>query len=48
MPKTKGCAIIMDDKNERLHTMQIKPRISWHGGEDPNAIEEVEEEFNFD
>lgn len=48
MPKTKGCAIIMDDKNERLHTMQVKPRITWHGGEDPNAIREVEDHFGFD
>lgn len=48
MPRTKGCAIIMDDKNERLHTMQIKPRVSWHGGEDPNAIREVKDEFEFD
>ncbi len=47
MPKTKGCAIIMDDKNERLYTMQVKPRISWHGGEDPSAIEEIEDEFDF-
>jgi len=48
MPRTKGCAIIMDDKNERLHTMQVKPRFSWHGGEDPNAISEVKDEFDFD
>lgn len=48
MPRTKGCAIIMDDKNERLHTMQIKPRISWHGGEDPNAIRDIKDEFDFD
>lgn len=48
MPKTKGCAIIMDDKNERLHTMQVKPRISWHGGEDPNAIRDVKDEFDLD
>jgi hypothetical protein len=47
MPKTKGCAIIMDDKNERLHTMQVKPRTTWHGGEDPNAIRDVKEEFDF-
>lgn len=47
MPKTKGCAIIMDDKNERLYTMQVKPRFTWHGGEDPSAIEEIEEEFDF-
>lgn len=48
MPRVKGCAIIMDDKNERLHTMQVKPRITWHGGEDPNAIREIKEEFDFD
>ena len=45
MPRVKGCAIIMDDKNERLHTMQVKPRVTWHGGEDPNAIREIEDEF---
>ena len=48
MPRTKGCAIIMDDKNERLHTMQVKPRTTWHGGEDPNAIREVKDEFDLD
>jgi hypothetical protein len=48
MPRTRGCAILMDDKNERLHTMQVKPRISWHGGEDPNAIREIKDEFDFD
>ncbi len=48
MPRTKGCAIIMDDKNERLHTMQVKPRFTWHGGEDPNAIREIKDEFDFD
>ncbi len=47
MPRTKGCAIIMDDKNERLHTMQVKPRITWHGGEDPNAIREIKDEYDF-
>jgi uncharacterized protein len=47
MPRVKGCAIIMDDKNERLHTMQVKPRITWHGGEDPNAIREIKDKFDF-
>ncbi len=42
MPRKKGCAIIMDDKNERLYTIQIKPRVSWHGGEDPCAVNSVE------
>lgn len=40
MPRVKGCAVLMDDKNERLYTMQVKPRFTWHGGEDPNAIRE--------
>lgn len=47
MPRVRGCAIIMDDKNERLHTMQVKPRVTWHGGEDPNAISEIKDEFDF-
>ncbi len=48
MPRVKGCAIIMDDKNERLHTMQVKPRITWHGGEDPNAIRNIKDDFDLD
>ena len=36
----------MDDKNERLHTMQVKPRITWHGGEDTNAIRDLEDDFD--
>ncbi len=48
MPRVKGCAIIMDDKNERLHTMQVKPRITWHGGEDPNAIRDIKDDFDLD
>lgn len=46
MPRTKGCAIVMDDKNERLYTMQMKPRFTWHGGEDPNAIREEKKSFD--
>lgn len=48
MPRVRGTAIIMDDKNERLHTMQVKPRITWHGGEDPNAIRDVKDEFDLE
>lgn len=48
MPRRKGCAIIMDDKNERLYTMQVKPRMTWHGGSDPNAIETIKNEFTLD
>jgi len=38
MPRRKGVAIIMDDKNEKLYTLQVKPRFTWPGGEDPSAI----------
>ncbi|MCA9486889.1 ATP-binding protein [Candidatus Woesearchaeota archaeon] len=48
MPRVRGTAILMDDKNERLHTMQVKPRITWHGGEDPSALRDVSTEFDFD
>jgi len=27
---------------------QVKPRITWHGGEDPNAIRDVKDEFDLD
>ena len=46
MPRTKGCCIIADDKNEALHTMQVKPRISWHGGGEPTILEETKDEFD--
>ncbi|BBL45781.1 DNA double-strand break repair helicase HerA [Nanobdella aerobiophila] len=38
LPKKKGAALILDDKSEKIYAMQIKPRISWHGGADPTLI----------
>ncbi|MGC9133115.1 MAG: ATP-binding protein [Nanopusillaceae archaeon] len=38
LPKRKGAALILDDKSERIYPVQIKPRFSWHGGEDPTLI----------
>ncbi len=38
LPKRKGAAIILDDKSERIYPVQIKPRVSWHGGQDAMLI----------
>ena len=38
LPKRKGAALILDDKSERIYPVQIKPRVSWHGGQDPSLI----------
>jgi uncharacterized protein len=38
LPKLKGSAIILDDNSERIYPIQIKPRLTWHGGEAPTII----------
>jgi len=38
LPKKKGAALILDDKSERIYPVQMKPRVSWHGGADPTLI----------
>ena len=38
LPRVKGTAIILDDTNERMYPMRIRPRFTWHGGEAPTAI----------
>ncbi|MBS3063984.1 MAG: ATP-binding protein [DPANN group archaeon] len=40
LPTTKGSAILIDDKLERIYPIQIKPKASWHGGSDPTAVRE--------
>lgn len=40
LPRQKGSAIILDDNSERIYTVQIKPRLSWHAGGSPVAIKE--------
>jgi len=37
LPRLKGSAIILDDNSEKIYPMQIKPRLTWHGGEAPVA-----------
>jgi hypothetical protein len=38
LPKFKGSAIVMDDLNENVYPMQIRPRITWHGGGSPSIL----------
>jgi hypothetical protein len=47
LPRVSGAAIIFDDTNERMYPMRIRPRISWHGGASPSAVEVKEKTFEF-
>jgi len=38
LPRMKGSAIVLDDNSERIYPMQMRPRITWHGGEAPVAV----------
>ena len=38
LPKIKGSAIVLDDNSERIYSIKIKPKMSWHGGETPSAV----------
>ncbi|MBW3017011.1 DUF87 domain-containing protein, partial [Candidatus Woesearchaeota archaeon] len=37
LPRKPGAGILIDDQNERMYMMQVRPRITWHGGEAPIA-----------
>jgi hypothetical protein len=47
LPRTSGAALIIDDNNERMFPLQIRPRFTWHGGESPVAIKKEKELFDF-
>jgi len=40
LPRQKGAALILDDNNEKIYPMRIRPRFTWHGGEAPVALHE--------
>ncbi len=40
LPPEPGSALLMDDQNERIYIICVRPRFSWHGGEAPTALEE--------
>jgi len=38
MGTEKGVALIIDDITEAAHLVKMRPRKSWHGGEEPSAL----------
>jgi hypothetical protein len=47
LPRVKGAAIVLDDNNEKMYPMRVRPRFTWHGGSAPVAIQEKEKIFNY-
>jgi hypothetical protein len=45
LPRVKGAAIVLDDNNERMYPMRVRPRFTWHGGSAPSAIQQKEKIF---
>jgi hypothetical protein len=41
LPRWKGSVLVLDDNSERIFPMRIRPRFTWHGGEDPIAIKKT-------
>jgi hypothetical protein len=38
LPRVKGAAIVLDDSNEKIFPIRVRPRLSWHGGNDPELL----------
>lgn len=38
LAKMKGAALVMDDLGENVYPMQVRPRITWHGGGAPTVL----------
>ena len=47
LPRLKGSAIVFDDMNERMYSMRVRPRFTWHGGDAPSAIHDIKKVFEF-
>lgn len=40
LPKSRGAGILLDDNSERIYSIQVHPKKSWHGGEAPSSVKE--------
>ncbi len=38
LPDLKGSAVLLDDNSERLYSIKVRPRFTWHGGEAPKSV----------
>jgi DNA helicase HerA-like ATPase len=36
----RGVALLVDDTSESVHIVQLRPRVSWHGGSEPVIIKD--------
>jgi len=39
LPRLPGAALIIDDQNEHMYQVQVRPRFSWHGGSAPDLTQ---------
>lgn len=46
LPRERGSALVLDDNNERIFPIQVRPKKSWHGGETPSAVIVQKKPFN--
>jgi len=47
LPRVAGACLAVDDVNERMYPMRIRPRFSWHGGGAPKIVKEKKKIFEF-
>jgi hypothetical protein len=47
LPHRPGAALVVDDANERMFPVQMRPRNSWHGGSAPGILKEKKKGFDF-
>jgi hypothetical protein len=47
LPRVKGAALIFDDINEKIYSMRVRPRYTWHGGAAPSLILKKKKIFEF-
>jgi len=45
LPRIKGSALVIDDMNERMYPIQVRPRFTWHGGDSPSAMKDKKKEI---
>ena len=46
LPKVKGSAIVLDDNSERVYPILVRPKLSWHGGEEPSAVKKIQQKLD--
>ncbi|MFH1510915.1 MAG: ATP-binding protein [Candidatus Woesearchaeota archaeon] len=47
LPRVAGAAVVMDDSNERIYPIRIRPRFTWHGGSSPAAMKKPKKGLGF-